>query len=332
MTMKAAYIQQPGPPDSIRYADLSTPEPAGSQVLVQVKAVSVNPIDTYIRGGMVQMELPSPYIVGSDLAGVVTQVGADAKRFKAGDRVWGTNQGFFGRQGTFCEYAAVDEDWLYPTPDAVSDDDAAAMALVGMTAHLGLFGPANLTGDDVLFVNGGSGGVGSAVVQMAKAVGATVITTGGSDEKVDACRKLGADIAINYRTQDVDEQIKEAAAGGINLWWETLREPDFERVVPMLAPRGRMIVMAGRDARPPLPVGQFYIKCCSLFGFAMLAYTPDEQRAAAERINQWMADGRLKARIDRVIPLSQTAAAHQLQEENTIGGAGTLAGKIVLTP
>ena len=330
--MKAAFIQQPGPPENILYGDLPAPVPTGSQVLVRVRAVSVNPIDTYIRSGAVAMKLPMPFIVGCDLAGVVEATGPAAKQFQPGDRVWGSNQGLLGRQGTFAEFAAVEEGWLYPIPPGVSDEQAAALALVGITAHLGLGREAKLRRGEILFVNGGSGGVGSAVVQMAKALGAQVITTAGSDEKAAACRELGADLAINYQTQDVDAAVKAFAPPGVNVWWETQREPNFDRSVALLAPRGRMIVMAGREARPAFPVGPFYVKGCSLHGFAMFNATPEEQRAAATDINRWTAAGQLRARIDRVLPLSETAAAHCLQEENTLGKAGTLAGKIVLKP
>ncbi len=330
--MKAAFIEQPGPPESIVYGERPKPSPTGRQVLVKVAAVAVNPIDTYIRSGTVKMDLPRPFIVGCDLAGVVEAAGPQARRFRPGQRVWGSNQGLMGRQGTFAEYAAVDEDLLYPAPDGVSDEQLAATALVGITAHLGLFRDAELRSGETLFVNGGTGGVGSTVVQMAKAVGARVITTAGTDEKVAECRAIGADVAINYRTADVDAAIREAAPGGVNVWWETLREPNFDRTVALLAPRGRMIIMAGRDARPPFPVGPFYVKGCSLYGFAMFNATPDEQRTCAEDINRWLSEGKLRPKIDRVLPLSQTAAAHKLQEENTIGKAGTLAGKIVLKP
>jgi NADPH2:quinone reductase len=191
---------------------------------------------------------------------------------------------------------------------------------------------AKLQAGETLFVNGGSGGVGSMVVQISKTIGARVITSAGSDEKVKACRELGADAAINYKTQDVNSQIKLLAPDGVNVWWETLREPNFDQAVPLLAARGRMILMAGRDARPPFPVGPFYVKGCSLYGFAMFNATPHEQRAAAEDINRWLAEGKIKPRIDRVMPLDQAAAAHRLQEENTIGKAGTLAGKILIKP
>ena len=330
--MKAAFIQHTGPPENITCGELPAPLVHDALVLVKVGAVAVNPIDTYIRSGRVPMTLPQPFIVGCDLAGEVTALGSGAKRFKVGDRVWGSNQGLLGRQGTFAEFAAVDESWLYLTPEGVSDEQAAAIALVGITAHLGLVREVRLQKGETLFVNGGSGGVGSAVVQIAKALGARVITTAGSAEKLDVCLQLGADLAINYKTQNVEAEIKKLAPAGVNVWWETLREPDFDRAVALLAPRGRMIIMAGRDARPPFPVGPFYVKGCALHGFVMFAAHPDEQRACANDINRWLAGGDLQARIDRTLPLAQAAAAHRLQEENTVGKAGTLAGKIVLKP
>jgi NADPH2:quinone reductase len=329
--MKAAFIEKPGPPENIRFGDVPEPKLGDSQVLVRVKAVAVNPIDTYIRSGMIKMELPSPFIVGSDLAGNVERVGAKVTRFKPGDRVWGSNQGLLGRQGTFSESAAVDENYLYTTPSGVSDEDAAAIALVGITAHLGL-SRAQLDAGETLFVNGGSGGVGSTVIQMAKAMGAKVIATAGSDQKTAACRKLGVDATINYKTENVAAALKKIAPGGVNVWWETTREPDFDTAVNALAFRGRMVLMAGREARPPFPVGPFYTRDASLHGFVMFMAPPDEQRAAAHDINRWLSEGKLKPKIDRLLPLSEAATAHRLQEENTIGKKGTLSGKIVLKP
>ena len=332
--MKAAFIKETGPPEKIVIGELPDPRPGPGQYLVKVAAADVNPIDTYIRSGLITMNLPVPYIPGCSLAGTVAAAGADAKRFKPGDRVWGSNQGLQGRQGTSAEFAVVDEHWLYPSPNGVSDEDLAATALVGITAHLGLVRDAKLRAGEVLFVNGGSGGVGSAVVQIAKAIGASVITTAGSDEKVAKCKKLGADLVINYKTEDVDAKIKSFASQGtnigVNVWWETLREPDFDRAVTALVPRGRMIVMAGRDARPQFPVGPFYVKDCSLHGFAMFNARPEEQRAAAMDICRWMTEGKLRANIDRVLPLADAVTAHRLQEESTVGRKGTLAGKIVL--
>jgi NADPH2:quinone reductase len=330
--MKAAYIQQTGGPEVINYGDLPDPKPKRTECLVKVTAVDVNPIDVYIRSGLIPAELSFPSIIGRDVAGTVVEIGAAVKRFKPGDRVWASNQGSDGRAGTFAELAVVDERWLNTVPQTVRDEDIVALSLVGITAHLGLVRKAKLKGGEVLFVNGGSGGVGSTVVQMAKILGASVVTTAGTDDKVRICRDLGADLAINYKTQDVDAAIKEFAPKGIHVWWETLRDPNFERTIPLLAMRGRMIVMAGRDARPAFPVGPFYVKDCSLHGLAMFNATPSEQRAAAEDINQWLVEGTLRARIDRVLPLSQSAEAHRLQEGSTLQKNGALAGKIVLKP
>ncbi len=330
--MKAAYIQKTGPPEVIQFGDLPDPKPKRTECLVRVTAVDVNPIDVYLRSGLIPAPLAFPLILGRDLAGTVVEVGAAVKRFKPGDRVWASNQGTDGRMGTFAELVTVDERWLNTIPQTVKDEDIVALSLVGITAHLGLVRKAKLKGGEVLFVNGGSGGVGSSVVQMAKILGARVVTTAGTDDKVNLCRQLGADLAINYKTQDVDAAIKDFAPKGIHVWWETLREPSFERAIPMLAMRGRMIVMAGREARPVLPVGPFYVKDCSLHGFAMFNATPSEQRAAAEDINQWLVEKTLQARIDRVLPLAEAAEAHRIQEESTVRKSGSLAGKIVLKP
>ena len=330
--MKAAYIEQPGPAESIRYGDLPDPQPGEGQVLVRVGAVAVNPVDTYIRSGAIDMGQPMPFVVGCDLAGTIEAVGPGVEEFKVGDRVWGSNQGLLGRQGTFSELAAVDACWLYPTPDGVSDRDAAATALVAITAHLGLVRDANVRAGEIVFVHGGSGGVGSCVIQIAKALGARVVATAGSEEKAEACRQLGADCVINYKMEDVDEAIRAFTPDGVDVWFETLREQDLVQVVSHLRMRGRLVLMAGRDATPVFPVGPFYVKDCRVFGFAMFNAPPEEQRRAAADINTWLAAGKLRAKIGRVMKLAETASAHQLQEENTLQMAGTLAGKIVLEP
>jgi NADPH2:quinone reductase len=332
--MKGAFIRQTGTPDVIEYGELPEPIPGPGEVLLDVRAVSVNPIDTYIRSGAVAMAGQFPYILGCDVAGVVRDVGVGVKRFQLGDRVWGSNQGLFGRQGTFAERIVVDERWLYDTPGPQSDAEAAAGALVGLTAHLGLHLHAQLKSGEVVFVNGGAGGVGSAVIPLAKAAGAHVIATAGRAETLATCRQLGADCVVDYRLPDRDDQIRAFALphGGIHLWFETQREPTLDRTVSLMAPRGRIVLMAGRQARPEFPVGPFYVKDLRMIGFAMFNAKPDEQRAAAEELNRLAGEGRWRPTIGATLPLSQAAAAHTLQEENTLGKAGTLLGKIVLTP
>ncbi len=328
--MKAAYIEKVGPPENIRFGDFPKPKPADGQVLVRVKAVAVNPIDTYVRAGTVPMDLPLPFIVGCDLAGVVEAVGSKVTRLKVGDRVWGSNQGLLGRQGTFAELVAVEERWLYPIPEDVSEQDAAAVALTGLTAHLGLFRDGHLKVGESVFVHGGAGGVASCVVQMARAIGARVITTAGSEEKLQLCRRLGANVVVNYKTGDVEAAL--AKFGPIDLWWENLQEPNLERAVSHLAMRGRVILIAGRKARPVFPVGAFYVKDAAMHGFAMFNAPPEEQRKSAAEINRWLAKGKLRPVIGRVMALSEAAAAHRLQEEKTLHGKGALMGKILLEP
>jgi NADPH2:quinone reductase len=332
--MLAAFITETGAPSVIQYGELPKPQPGMGEVLVKVGAVAVNPIDTYIRSGMVAMPLKFPYVIGCDLAGTVETVGLKVRRLKVGDRVWGSNQGLFGRQGTFAEYASVDEKWLYPTPPQESDAEAAAGALVGITAYLGLFKFARLQTGELVFVNGGSGGVGSAVVQQVKAAGAHVITTVGNPQKADYCKSLGADVVLDYRSPTLDDEIRHYASttGGINIWFETQREPTLERTVSMMAPRGRIIVMAGRQARPEFPLGPFYTKDLSMLGFAMFNASPDEQRECATALNDLYVRHGWHPAVGITLPLSQAAGAHQLQQDNTIDKKGTLSGKIVLIP
>ncbi len=339
--MKAAYFEKTGSPDVIQYGELPKPgskeskssEIGDYEVLVKTRAVSVNPVDTYIRAGIVAMPLTYPFIPGADIAGTVEHIGSKVKRFQIGDRIWGSNQGLLGRQGTFAEYALIGEEFLYPTPENVSDETVAACALVGITAHLGLFRCAKLQANETVFVNGGSGGVGSMVIQMAKAVGARIITTAGSPEKADFVRSIGADEVILYKNASIADKVMAfTQKKGVNVWFEPLREPDFVRSVDLIAPNGRMVIMAGRQARPVFPVGPFYVKGLSLYGFAMFNIPAIEQQRCAEDMNHWFSEGLLRANIGARFPLSQAAQAHALQEANTLQGSGTLQGKIVLYP
>jgi NADPH2:quinone reductase len=331
--MKAAYLETTGAPDVLRYGELPKPAPKAGEVLIKVGAAALNPIDTYIRAGIVNMPLPKPFITGCDVAGIVEAIGSGVTQFEPGDRVWGSNQGLLGRQGSCAEYVCAAEEWFYPTPTGVGDQEAAAVALVGITAHLGLFRCARLQAGELVFVNGGTGGVGSMVVQMARAAGARVITTVGSPDKARLCQSWGADLVLDYRKDDVPARIKDFTKGqGVQVWYETQREPDFVRTIDLLSRRGRMIVMAGRQAQPTFPVGPFYVKDLSLFGFAMFNATPAEQRECAGDINRWLAEKKLQPPIGKVFPLAETAAAHRFLEENTLQKAGTLTGKVVVVP
>ncbi len=331
--MKAAYLEATGASDVIRYGDVPTPTPKAGEILIKVGAAALNPIDLYIRSGLVNMPLPKPFITGCDVAGTVEAVGQGVTHFRPGVRVWGSNQGLLGRQGTCAEYVCASSDWFYPTPEGVSDSEAAAAALTGITAHLGLFRCARLQPGEIVFVNGGTGGVGSMVVQEAKAVGAKVITTVGSAGKAEVCRSWGTDCVLNYKTDDIPARVKDFTKGqGVNVWYETQREPDFVKTVELLAWRGRMVIMAGRQAQPTFPVGPFYTKDLSLYGFAMFKATPQEQHACSLDLNRWLAEKKLKVVIGKTFALRDTSAAHRFLEENTLQKAGTLTGKVVVVP
>jgi NADPH2:quinone reductase len=330
--VKAAFITHIGDPDVIEWGDLPDPVPGPRDALVRVRAAAINPIDTYVRAGTVAMPLRFPFVVGCDLAGEVVAVGAEVDRLRPGMRVWGSNQGLLGRQGTCAEFATVDERWLYPTPDGVTDREAAAAALVSITAHLGLVSHARLCPNETIFVSGGSGGVGSAVIQIAKALGGHVIATAGTPAKRQLVLGFGADVALDYRQNDLVAAVLDREPGGVHVHWETRREPDFDTALAMLAERGRMVIMAGREARPRFPVGPFYVKGCSLHGFVMFLASAQEQAAAAADINRWLSRGQLRAPVDRVVTLAHVAEAHALQEAATVGGSGALAGKIVVEP
>src|SRR5690606_6299399 len=158
------------------------------------------------------------------------------------------------------------------------------------------------------------------VVQFAKAAGAFVITTAGSDEKRDLCRKLGADLVLDYKSPALDEEIKAATEdrGGLEVRWETQREPSISRGIPLMKKRGRIVVMAGRDAQLQFQLGPFYVNNLRLCGFAIFNSTSDEQRVCADRMNAWYSAGKWKPLIGAKFPLAQAADAHRMQEENTL--------------
>jgi NADPH2:quinone reductase len=324
--MRAAYIEKVGPPENIRFGELPTPAVGPSDVLVKTTAVCVDPVDTLIRSGQLPEELPFPFILGRDMVGVVEAIGPAVTRFSRGDQVWCNNQGHHGRQGTFAEYLSVQENQLYPLPQGVDDKEVVAFVHSGLTACLGLE-EARLQPGESIFINGGAGNVGSAVLQLARARGARIIATAGDTAGLDWCRGVGADCAVNYKTDDVDRAVAEFDPEGVNVYWDVSGKPDFDQAVRRAAPRGRIIVMCGYGARPPFPVGPFYVKRCSMHGFAITYASDTELQTSADEINRWLAQGKLKVRIDRALPLSEAATAHRLMEDHT-----PLAGKIVLVP
>jgi NADPH2:quinone reductase len=324
--MKAAYIERTGPPEQIRYGDLPTPVPGEREVLVRVRAVVVNLIDTYIRSGAYAIDLPLLFIIGRDMTGDVVATGPGVTRFAPGDRVWCNNQGYDGRQGTFAELLAIDERLLYPLPDGVEPREAVTVLHSALTAVLGLFARARLRAGETVFLNGGDGNVGTAVLQLARATGARVAVTAGSEPKALWCRQLGADRVISYKSEDVHQALHAFAPDGVNVYWDATGRPDVEQALAVLARRGRIVLMSGLKHRCTLPVGAFYTKNCTMFGFTVTDATIEELAAYAVEINSGLAKGVLKGKVHAILPLAQAAEANRMVER------GKLFGKIVLVP
>ncbi len=324
--MKAAYIEQVGPPEIIQYGDLPEPIVREHDVLVRVVAVAVDPVDTYIRSGAYPIRMTFPFIIGRDMTGIVTAVGASVQRFNAGDRVWSNNQGYDGRNGTFAELLAIDESLLYHLPDGADMQQSVAVLHSALTAVVGLFDKAQLKPAETLFIDGGSGNVGTAVLQLAKASGARVAVTAGSADKTSWCEELGADLVINYKTQNVKEEVLKFAPQGVDIFWNATQAPDVEAALSMMARRGRMIIMSGLKHRSELPINQFYTRNCTIYGFTITDRTVDELSTAATQINSFLKQGSIKTKIHEVMPLSRAADAHRLLAQ------GELFGKVVLTP
>ena len=326
--MQAAFIRRTGPPGVIEVGDLPVPRPGPDDVLVRVRAAAVDPVDAYIRQGLVAMDLPLPFIIGRDLAGTVEAVGMAVRRFAVGDRVWCNNQGIDGRQGSFAAFAAVREDLLYALPDAVGFEDMMALAHSGLTACLGIERMGGLAPGQVLFVNGGAGNVGRILVQVATGLGARVIATAGTPAGRDTCRADGAAVALDYRSPTLGDELRAAAPEGIDVAWDLSGRQDLGFALAHLRRRGRIVVMSGLGARPVLPAGALYVNDITIVGFAITYATVEEMQACAARINALAATGRLRGAIARRLPLSAAREAHRLIEDKSV----RLDGKIVVIP
>jgi NADPH2:quinone reductase len=260
------------------------------------------------------------------MTGEVVDVGRNVSRFQVGQRVWANNQGYAGRQGTFAEYCAIHEDLLYPLPSDADPVETVAVLHSALTAVIGLEVKVGLRSDEKLFVNGGDGNVGTAVLEIAKRLGAKVAVTSANEEKAGWCRELGADVVINYKTEDVAEAIRRFAPGGVDVYWDCTRRFDVRRAVEAVAQRGRIIFISGFGQETALPVQPFFLRNLSLFGFTVTDATEQELASYAAKINQLLATESLRGKIARRVSLAHAAEAHQLSE------SGGLFGKIVLEP
>ncbi len=323
--MKAIRIHEDGGPEVLRYEDAPDPSPGPGEVLIALRAASLNHLDIWLRRGL--PSAPKPRILGADGAGVVAALGDGVDRLAEGDPVVinpGLDDGarIVGEHmdGTHAELIALPADYVYPLPDALSFEEAAAFPLVFETAYRMLVTRAGLQEGEWVFVWGIGGGVATASLQVAKALGARVIVTSSSDEKLERARELGADAAVNHAEADVAAAVREATDGhGADVVVEHVGEATWKTSLQVAATGGRVTVCGATSGpNPPANLHRIWWKQLTVLGSTM--GTQEDFRGVYELV----ASGRAKPVVDRVFPLAEAAAAHEHLE------AGRQLGKVIL--
>jgi NADPH:quinone reductase-like Zn-dependent oxidoreductase len=319
-TMRAAVIDERGPADSIHVAQIPIPEPSPSEVLVRVEATTVNHVDTFVRSGAYRTAMTFPFVVGRDLVGTVERVGDSVDGFRRGDEVWCTSLGHHGRQGAAAEFAVVPADRLYPMPAGVDPIALVAIAHPASTAWLGIVEHGGLAPHGTAFVGGGGGNVGGCAVGIAAGAGAGAhVVTTASEGDLSRLDEAGA-IAIDYRASDLDQRIAAALPNGADVWFDTSGTLRLAQAVPLLAERGRIVLIAGLSQHDDLAFGELYTQDRSIVGFAISNATVDELRRTSDAVGAALAAGDLPSPpIDR-LTLEQTADAHAAIEAGEVRG------------
>ena len=340
--MKAIVFQQHGGPEVLQYTEAPEPALRANEVLVRVRACALNHLDLWVRGGLPNVPIPLPHIPGSDVAGEVAQVGADVTTVRVGQKVvlapgvtcgkcaacvagldnrcrQFTNLGYM-IDGGCAEFVRAPEVNCLAYPENLSFEEAAAVPLVFQTAWHMLVGRAELQpGEDVLILGAGSG-VGSAAIQIAKFFGARVIATGGTEEKLEKAKQLGADHTINHRSQKIRDEVRRITnKRGVHVVIEHVGTATWEDSLASLAPSGRLVTCGattGFDAKVDLRF--LFSRQLSLLGSYM------GTKSELHTVMKLVAAGRLKPVVDRVFPLPEAAAAHRYLE------SGSQFGKVVL--
>lgn len=323
--MKAIRIHRTGGPKVLKYEDAPEPQPGEGQAVVRIEAVGVNFIDVYFRTGL-YMPPSFPYTPGMEAAGTVSSVGPGVTEVRVGDRV-----AYAMQAGAYAEYAAVPAWKLVNLPEGVHARQGAALMLQGMTAHYLCRSTFPLKSGHTALVHAGAGGVGLLLTQIARKLGAEVITTVGTEAKAELSRAAGARDAILYSRQDFEKEVKRLTGGkGVDAVYDSVGVDTFEKSMNCLKPRG-YLVLYGQSSGPvpPMDPGVLAAKG-SLFltrpTLASYAENREELLWRAGELLGWLAAGELKLRIDHTFPLSEAAKAHEALE-----GRKT-AGKLLLIP
>jgi len=316
--MKAIRIHEDGGPEVLRYEDVPDPEPADGEVLIELRAASMNHLDVWIRKGL--PSVPKPRILGADGAGVIA--GTDERVVINPGLQRGGRTHIVGEtmDGTHAELIAIPRDYVHPIPGDLSFEEAAAFPLVFETAYRMLSTRARVEEGEWVLVWGIGGGVATASLAIAKALGARVIVTSSSDEKLARAAELGADATVNHATGDVVATVKEVTEGGAHVVVDDVGEATWRRSLDAARPDGRVVVCgATTGPNPPAALHRIWWKGLTVLGSTM--GTPADFQGAYELI----AAGKARPVVDRVFPLPEARAAHERLE------AGAQLGKIVLS-
>ena len=323
--MKAVRIHADGGPEVLSYDEVPDPEPEAGEVLIRLRAASLNHLDVWVRRGL--PSVPKPRILGADGAGVVEALGDGVEGFSVGDRVvinpgleHGATITVVGEHtdGTHCELIALPAEQVHHLDDALTFEEAAAFPLVYETAYRMLVTRARIQPGETVLIWGIGGGVATAAFEVARALGARAVVTSGSDEKLEQARAWGAELAVNHADGDVVAAVKEA--GGADVVVETVGEATWARSLAAVKPRGRVVVCGATSGpNPPAQLHRFWWKQLDVLGSTM--GTATDFLGAYDLIRS----GRARVHVDRVYPLAEIRAAHERLE------AGEQLGKIVLS-
>jgi NADPH:quinone reductase len=316
--MKAIQVQQTGGPEALKLVDVPVPVPKPNEALIKISAIGVNFIDIYFREGRYPATLP--FIDGQEAAGTVTEIGSEVKSLKPGDRV-----AYTGVLGAYAEYAAVPADRLIKVPDKISDQQAAAAMLQGMTAHYLVHSAFPLKKGETALIHAAAGGVGLLLVQMARSIGARVIGTVGSEEKAGLARQAGADEVILYNQQDFEAETKRLTDGrGVHVVYDGVGKTTFDKDLNVMRPRGYVVLFgAASGPVPPFDLikltqkGSLFVTRPSLGNYIAAR---EELELRADDVLGAIAAGRLKLRIEHTYKLDQAQQAHRdLEGRKTTG-------------
>ena len=307
--MKAIICNQFGQPSSLQYQEVASPSPKEDEILIAVKACSVNFPDTIIIQGKYQFRPPFPFSPGSDVAGIVLEVGKEGSPFKVGDAVVG-----FVPFGGFAEQVLIKASDCFPKPTGMTMVNAAAFLLAYGTSYHALKDRANLLKDETVLVLGASGGVGLTAVELAKRMGAKVIAAASSREKLALCQQFGADEVIHYQEENLKDRIKELTNGkGVDVIFDPVGGSFSEAALRAIAWKGRHLILGFANGEiPKIPVNLTLLKGASIVGVFWGVFAQKEPQKSLANIHQlltWFSEGKINPHIDKTYSLQDAPKA-----------------------